>query len=383
VNTDRPLLQPETAQAIVDRFQPGYVVTGVAVRTGGEVSTVYEIRGDGSARPFIVKIYASQWRPKLLKEVYVYRLLARHGIRHIPRVLHAAPSGLPELPLAYTVMTRLPGRPLSEVGDDLAGPDLVGVYRQMGQFLAAVHRISQDHWGYVTTRVVDVRPTNTAYMTDQFARKLRAFGDLGGDPALARAIERHVARHAGVFAACPRPVLCHNDFHDGNVLVSRSTGTVADDSHDTLREWRVTGVVDVEGAVAADPLFDLARTDYYALRDNPTKRAAFMSGYGPLPPDSADRVAIYGLHHALELWNWAASTGKPEDRSRARTDLERSVIDTCCPSTSSGQGKPARAKGERKRGSQGSGGHRDRRWPGAGLSLRQCARRGRRRRRGQ
>ena len=212
-------------------------------------------------------------------------------------------------------MTRLDGRPLSEVRDGLTGADIAGVYRQMGQLLAAVHQITQDHWGYVTTRVVDVKPTNTAYMTDQFARRLRVFGELGGDPTLARAIDRHVARHAGLFAACPRPVLCHNDFHDGNVLVSPSSGSV-------------TGYVDVEGAVAADPLLDLARTDYYALRDDRAKRDAFLSGYAPLPSDWADRVAIYRLHHALELWNWAASIGKAADSSRARTDLEKILADT-------------------------------------------------------
>jgi aminoglycoside phosphotransferase (APT) family kinase protein len=149
-------------------------------------------------------------------------------------------------------------------------------------------------------------------MTDQFARRLRDFADLGGDPGLARALTRYVARYRDRFAACAAPVLCHNDFHDGNVLVSR-TGP------------QVTGYVDVEGAIAADPLLDLARTDYYALRDDPARRAAFLDGYGPLPPDSAERIAIYQLHHALELWNWAARTGKPADQSRALADIELMV----------------------------------------------------------
>ncbi len=327
MNSHRPHLPRETAQAIVDRVRPDYSVTDVVARTGGEVSTVYEIRGAGSVRPIIVKIYDPRSRPKLVKEVYVYRLLARSGIRHIPRVLHVAPFGIPELPLAYTVMTMLEGRPLCEVRDDLAGPDLAGVYRQMGQLLAAVHRINQDQWGYVTTRVVDRRPTNTSYMTDQFARRLRVFGELGGEPALARAIHRHVAHHAGLFAACTRPVLCHNDFHDGNVLVSRSTGASLDDPPRPPREWRVTGYIDVEAAVAADPLFDLARTDYYGLRGHSANRDAFLCGYGPLPPDWGDRVAIYRLHHALELWNWAASTGKATDRLRAKCDLEKALVD--------------------------------------------------------
>jgi aminoglycoside phosphotransferase (APT) family kinase protein len=311
VNQDVPRLRPATAQAILDPVQPGYPVTEVVIRTGGEVSTVYEIRGAGSAPPLIVKVYAPQWRSKLLKEVFVYRLLARHGVRQIPRVLHAAPKGIPALPLAYTVMTRLDGDPLLAVREQLAAGDVANVYRQMGQLLAAVHRITRNHWGYLTTRVVDIKPTNIAYMTDQFARKLIRFGELGGDPALARAIDRHVTRHADVLAGCTSPVLCHNDFHEGNVLVSRSGG-----------EWRVTGYVDVENVISADPLLDLARTDYYALRDDEARRRAFIGGYGPLPPDWSDRFAIYHLHHALELWNWAASTGKTADRSRAETDLD-------------------------------------------------------------
>jgi hygromycin-B 7''-O-kinase len=302
------------AQAAVEAVQPGYRVTDVIARTGGEVSTVYEVRGAGPAHPLIVKIYSPQWRPKLVKEVYVYRLLARHGVRHIPRVLHAAPHGTPALPLAYTVMTRLDGEPLSAVARQLDAAALDAVFRRMGQLLAAIHRITRAGWGYLTTRLVDVRPTNAAYMTDQFARKLRLFGELGGDPALARAVDRHVAGHAGVFAGCRRPVLCHNDFHEGNVLVSRTAG-----------EWRVTGYVDVEGAVAADPLLDLAKTDYYALRRDEARRRAFLGGYGPLPPDWAGRVAVYRLHHALELWNWAAATGKPADLSRAQTDLEKII----------------------------------------------------------
>lgn len=302
-----PVLEPGAAAAVVAPVQPDYPVTEVVRRTGGEVSTVYEIRGAGGVRPLVVKVYAPQWRPKLLKEVYVYRLLARHGIRQIPRVLHASPFGTPVLPWAHTVLTVLPGRPLAEVCDDLTGPDLARVYRRMGELLAAVHRIVQPRWGYLTTRIVDARSSNTAYMTDKFARRLREFGKLGGDPALARAVTRQVARQADRFAGCATPVLCHNDFHEGNVLVSGA---------------RVTGYVDVEGAIAADPLLDVARTDYHALRGDPARRAAFLDGYGPLPADWPERIDIYRLHHALELWNWAARTGKPADQARAAADLE-------------------------------------------------------------
>jgi hygromycin-B 7''-O-kinase len=316
-------MRPATAQAILDGVVPEFRVTGVVNRAGGEVNAVYEVRGAGAVRPLIIKVYperwpsaSDRWRSKLAKETFVYRLLARHGIRQIPRILHHEPAGVPALPSAFAVMTLLDGQPLATVGDALTGSDTDQVYEHMGRLLAAVHRITADRWGYLATALVDARPSNTAYMLDQFARKLRGFADLGGDATLARAIDRHVGTHADLFAECRRPALCHNDFHDGNVLVHRAGPG-----------WRVSGYVDVENAVVADPLLDLAKTDYYALRGDGTKRSALLRGYPPLPAGWADRLALYRLHHALEFWNWSAAARKHTLLPGIVTDLEQLLSD--------------------------------------------------------
>jgi aminoglycoside phosphotransferase (APT) family kinase protein len=313
-------LSPSVAQTILASIAPRFRVTSVVVRAGGEVNAVYEVRGADAVRPLIVKVYperlstSERWRSKLLKEVFVYRLLARHGIREVPRVLCQQPAGAPGLPAAYAVMTMLDGRPLSLVGDHLTNHHTDEVYQTMGRLLAAVHRLTADRWGYVTTRIVDAKPSNTAYMLDQFATKLSRFGDLGGGPRLTKAIERHVARHASLFAACRRPVLCHNDFHGGNVVVAQ-----------TGQNWRVSGYIDMEGVIVADPLLDLAKTDYYALRHHPTRRHAFLRGYGLLPPDWVARTALYRLHHAVEFWNWSASGGKRVLLPGIEADIEELI----------------------------------------------------------
>jgi len=312
-----PALTLQAAQAAIEPVVPGFRITEVVARGGGEVNSVYEVRGAGTDRPLIVKVYperwgsALRWRSKLAKEVHVYQLLARHGIAEIPRVLRHEPAGVPELPSAFAVLTSLDGEPLAAAGDRLTDRDIDHVYQHMGRLLAAVHRITADRWGYLTTRLVDVQPSNTAYMVDQFTRKLRRFLELGGDPALARAIDRHVGRHEELLAACWRPSLCHNDFHDGNVLVARRGPG-----------WQVTGYIDVENAIVADPLLDLAKTDYYSLRHNAPARRAFLRGYGGLPADGESRVALYQLYHALEFWNWSAGNGKRDLLPEIGADLE-------------------------------------------------------------
>lgn len=323
-------LRRSAAQTVLDRVVPGFRVTGVVARAGGEVNRVYEVHGADAAEPLIIKLYPQRWqspheqrRSNVTKEVFVYRLLARHGIRQIPRVLHHEVAGVPALRSAYAVMTLLDGRPLSAVNDRLTGSDTEHVYEQMGRLLATVHQITAARWGYVTTCIVNVKYSNTAYMLDQFATKLRRFADLGGDSALGGAINRHVARHADVFAGCQTPALCHNDFHDGNVLVTRHG-----------QGWQVTGYVDVENTVVADPLLDLAKTDYYTLCHDETRRRAFIRGYGQLPHEWPGRLALYRLHHALELWNWSASRGKVALLPDTRTDIERIINEDATPQPS-------------------------------------------------
>ncbi|WP_378733376.1 phosphotransferase family protein [Nocardia brasiliensis] len=286
-------------------------MSDVRARVGGQLSSVYEIRCAVPAESVIVKVYDDQWRWKQAKEVFVYRLLSDHGVGPVPTILRVEQdTGL--LGCAYTVMTRLPGRPLSHLSADLDAAQVAHVYRQLGATLSAIHRIGQASYGYLTTRILDPEPDNTTYMKRQFAKKLAEFDQLGGDPELQAAVRTYVASRTGLLRNCAAPVLCHNDFHEGNILVDRAADG-----------WTVTGFIDVENAIAADPLIDLAKTDYYSVQRNPVKRTALLAGYGPLPADWPERSALYRLYHAVELWDWFASIGETSPLPGIAADIRQ------------------------------------------------------------
>ncbi|QBS45798.1 aminoglycoside phosphotransferase family protein [Nocardia sp. CS682] len=289
------------------------VVADVCPRTGGQLSSVYEVRCVQPADAVIVKIYAEEWRWKQAKEVSVYRLLSAHEVDSVPLILRVEPDTA-LFGYAFTVMTMLPGVPLSHVSADLDAAQVTQVYRQLGATLAAIHRIGQSSYGYLTTRILDPEPDNTAYMTRQFTKKLAEFEELGGDPELHAGIRDFVAKRARLFRRCEAPVLCHNDFHEGNVLVERQGDG-----------WKMSGFIDVENAVAADPLVDLAKTDYYAVQGDLFKRTALVEGYGWLPADWLARLELYRLYHALELWDWFASIGEGAPLAGIAADIRRMV----------------------------------------------------------
>jgi aminoglycoside phosphotransferase (APT) family kinase protein len=76
------------------------------------------------------------------------------------------------------------------------------------------------------------------------------FDARGGDAVLRRMVEEHVETHSDLLTQVRTPVLCHDDYHEGNVLVAVEDG-----------KWHVTGIVGMENAVSADPLLDIAKTD--------------------------------------------------------------------------------------------------------------------------
>jgi len=267
--------------AMVEKACPGSDIAEIVPRSGGQLSTVFEVRRN-AAVPVIVKIYEPEWAWKQAKEVHIYGLLKDELGEAVPEVVHAE-QGEP----AYTVLTKIDGVPLSEAEP----PDWKAVYVQLGQLLAKIHRIPQPAYGYLTDQVLDPLPTNDAYLRRQFAKKLQEFAELGGDPKLGEEIGRYVEQHAALFANNTAPALCHNDFHEGNVLVDPET-------------WQVRGFIDVENAIAADPLMDLAKTECYSIWGNADKLAGLTEGYGELPADWRARTTIYRLYHSLELWDW-------------------------------------------------------------------------------
>lgn len=261
---------------------------------GGENATTFELGlDDGSS--LVLKLYSELLRRELAKEAYVYELVAGLDLP-IATVLHTDDSRT-ILPRGFAVMTKLGGKLLADVEPGLEDEEVASICRQIGALLRRLHEVRLDAFGYVDVdRIVDRQPTNVTYMRSQFEQRLARFVELGGDARLRDRIASHVAEREELFAGCDAAVLCHNDCHEANLLVARSAAG-----------WRITGMVDVGNATAADPLLDLAKTFAYWSGEMPLD--ALAEGHGDLRADWQEAVDLYALYHRLELWWWFASNG--------------------------------------------------------------------------
>jgi Ser/Thr protein kinase RdoA (MazF antagonist) len=259
----------EAAQQLL----PDFDLASLSPLDGGEVHANFALdTRDG--RELVLKVYRGELSWKRDKEAFLLRLVA--GRLPAPEVVHEGPGVL--------LMTRLPGTPAR-----FSDTDPVAVSRQLGTRLRDLHAMTFESFGYIETRVTSPVATNLEYMRRRVERKVRS-----GPPALREPLEAYFSEHEGAFAGCETAVLCHNDAHDANVLVV---------------DERITGLIDWENAVAADPILDLAKAWAFSDGRNDETLEALMEGYGRLRPDWREAFDLYVVDHLLELWIWFAQLG--------------------------------------------------------------------------
>lgn len=296
-------LSEAQAQSIVDRAAPGRRVARLSAFGRGEISAVFDVEFADGAPGLVIKIYPDALQWKMRKEILVAGLLGTGQLAvPVPRILHADDSKS-QIAFNFVVMDRLAGSSLADHEGGLSEQECFATYAEMGRLLRGIHAITLESFGYIGAEgVVTPFATNHAYMSSQFERKLAGFASLGGVPETAAGLRAYVERSTALLEGCATPCLCHYDFHPGNVLAARQDGAL-----------RLTGLVDLENAIAGDPLMDVAKTLDYSVHGVAARRAGLLAGYGPIErPHWRETIALYEFYGLLELWCWWKQIGDHE-----------------------------------------------------------------------
>jgi aminoglycoside phosphotransferase (APT) family kinase protein len=306
-------LDIEMAGGVVRSLDPSLELTGVNRMHGGS-KEVYRLDLAGGGEPLVLKIYPDEpvWAPA--KEALVAGWMAAERETPVPRSLKVDTSRA-ILPLRFALMTWLPGESLRHWMPD---PDIGDAYRQMGALIRRIHTIRMPAYGYVRAEgVEDPRDTNADYMIGAFERVFRRFRELGGDVELGRRLETLAAARYDLLAESAGPVLCHDDFHQGNVLALREGGGL-----------KLSGLIDFGNARAGDSLFDLAKALFCSAHEDPRSSAPLLEGYGKIDhPDPEQALWLYTLFHRASMWAWLTGLGDAADAPDGPGGLLRDLHD--------------------------------------------------------
>lgn len=202
----------------------------------------------------------------------------------------------------FMLMERLPGRPLSE----MRHVDYDTVLRQVGQYLAEVHRLQATQYGYLGAHQPMVPQRR---WVDAFAIMIDdvvAVGHYDGQES--RFLRRLLKQHLPLFDRPVAASLLHMDVWAQNILV--------DD------RGRVTGLIDWDRALWGDAEIEFAVLDYCGI-----SKPAFWEGYGQerdCSPETRIRQRFYLLY---ELQKYIViQEGRLHDSAGAKR-YKREVMD--------------------------------------------------------
>lgn len=206
----------------------------LAAIRGGYDTQIFSFRLEGgppaSRGPLILRLLAARSQPtRVLRERAVQDAVAALGYP-APAVLSACAD--PEaLGAAFLVMERKPGRPMLDAKRFGVAPALVAAQLRLHDLDAAPVVRATDAAG--AGDVITV-----GGLLADFAARVAGPPFAGLEPAMDWLLAHRPAEPA-------RLVICHGDFHPGNILVS--AGAIA-------------GVLDWPNAVVGDPAYDVAAT---------------------------------------------------------------------------------------------------------------------------
>ncbi len=295
----------DMAQQVLAEKYNSIKVLSVLKCYGGEISKVFEIRTDTPVFSFIIKIYPEKFHWKLEKEVYLYNLINKKIKIPIPKVIFFNDKK-DILNKNYILFNKLEGKILNDKTFNLSDKEIYSIYSQMGKILRKIHSIKFDKYGYIGTKIIYPFQTNYQYMTSQFTKKLKEFK---GEKKF---INDYLEKNSYLFNNSKSPVLCHNDYHEGNIMINKINNL-----------WKITGIFDVENMLSGDALLDISKTFYYSIKKDNNKKKGFMNGYGSVPNDFEKRLKLYRLYHALEIWCWYNSLNQ-KDKLK---NIEKDIID--------------------------------------------------------
>jgi len=270
---------------IIDRIF-GKTLTETKELTDGWANAAYELTmSDGKkvvlkAAP-LPDVKLMRYEKDLMRaEVEVMRRIAELGTVPVPGIYEYDVSRS-LVPVEYFVMEFLEGTPYAKLRNGMPPDEKEKVEREVGHYNRLINELKGERFGLYADEASQEESWRTAF--GRMMENVLLDGEDEGVelPAAYEEIRRQIDKAMPALDEVSEPRLAHWDLWDGNVFV---------------KDGRVTGIIDFERAMWADPLIE-----HYFSHFNGSQ--AFYEGYGrgALSSGESLRRSLYDLYLDLIL----------------------------------------------------------------------------------
>ena len=166
--------------------------------------------------------------------------------------------------------------------------------REAGSILARFHQIKLASFGWVTAGSVERSHAQwKEFLEEDFTEKERRLTVLS--PKQRKTIHQTFCNYLKHVPE-GKPVLLHKDYHGSHILCNKK---------------KVTGIIDIEWAIAGRPGLDFVKPNWWMFEDYPQLKKPFYEGYAAVSKIkvSAAEERFYELYTAVSLLSFSVQQG--------------------------------------------------------------------------
>jgi hygromycin-B 7''-O-kinase len=265
------------------------------VRLGDGTNVVFAT-GDGQVVKLFPPFWALEWQ---IDRAVAERVYGRLGVA-TPEIRACGElEGWP-----YLVMSRLSGRYLNQVWDELDSADQLQIASDLGELLARMHALPTEGLPHVAERWV-------ALLRDQPAASVERHREKGVPEEWLVQIPAFLASAGPLAPAGAAPTLLSGDLHQYHLLANEERG-----------RWRICGLFDFDGSLVGFHEYDFASPGLFMMAGSPELLRAFLRAYG-YPDTKIDRSLSLRLMAYTLLDRYRGWALQEPTASRGCTTLEQ------------------------------------------------------------
>lgn len=221
----------------------------------------------------VLKVASEDRRPRLRNEARVIRKMAKEGIA-VPSLLFDG-TGLEGVP-PFVVYEDVGGVNLKQALTGMDPAARAGIFREIGLIVRQVHGLEVDQ-GRCENHAAGWKTRSfRGFLTRFFKEDVREVGLV--EPDLALELKSFFPSRLGLATEPDRLCLVHRDLQPQNFK---------------LINGRELVLLDLETAMAGDPVLDLAVLQTTVFDREPGLREAFFRGYGVEAPVPEEKLEVY------------------------------------------------------------------------------------------
>lgn len=253
----------------------------------------------------LIKLFAFPWRRDVVPERLVLQRLGGHPDILAPRLI--AEGELEGWP--YLIITAVNGMPLCEVWNEVGAPDRERIVVQLGELMAALHRVPTDGMDEIAVEW-------PAFLEARQNGSVAQQAEAGADACWLAQVRAYLDDLPALYEPGFRPVLLSADITDEHVMLARRGG-----------HWRLTGLIDFGDAMVGYPLYEFVATTCITRRSIHLRQLLFLAyGFAEQELDAGltRKLTAYALlHRFASIPDYLSLAGAPVPKDMA--DLQAAL----------------------------------------------------------